>query len=51
MTSEIVPGEDFDVLKLNLRSKTFKSFVQRPKSRKKLSNKIENTYRNKQFMF
>ena len=27
MNSEIVPGEEFDVLQLNLRSKTFKSFV------------------------
>ena len=29
-----VPGEDFDVLKLNLRSKTAKSFTQRPHMRK-----------------
>ena len=44
MTSEIVPGEDFDVLKLNLRSKNFKSFVQRPNIGKQ---KIEKNGKNK----
>ena len=33
LTSEIVPGEDFDMLKLNLKSKTFKSFVSNEKSK------------------
>ena len=31
MTSESIPGDDFDALKLNLRSELAKSGVQRPK--------------------
>lgn len=34
MISEIVSGEDFDVLKRNLWSKTIKSFTKKPKMRK-----------------
>ncbi len=36
MASELVTGEDWDVLKVDLRSKTFTSSVQRPKYDKKI---------------